>query len=108
MAAAQAEPVWKDILKKNSALRGRLDSVLGTNSDAVWRSTCKRLRVTVSHSANTSVNCRGAVVLYQDVVTSRVCHDLPLSCNVAGECISEEDAAKIFELGNIEAECVLF
>jgi len=82
VAAAQAAPFWQDILQKTSALKGRIDSVLGTtNSKAVWPST---------------------FTFYQDVLTSRVCNNHPLPCNAAGECVSEEDAAKIFELGNLE------
>ncbi|KAI0289333.1 histidine phosphatase superfamily [Russula brevipes] len=82
LAAAQAAPFWKDILEKNAALKARLDSVLGTtNSKAVWPST---------------------FTFYQDILTSRVCNDHPLPCNAAGECVSEEDAAEIFELGNLE------
>ncbi|KAH9956432.1 histidine phosphatase superfamily [Russula dissimulans] len=84
VAAAQAAPFWQDILQKNLALKGRIDSVLGTtNSKAVWPST---------------------FTFYQDVLTSRVCNDHPLPCNAAGECVSEEDAAKIFELGNLESD----
>ncbi|KAH9980673.1 phosphoglycerate mutase-like protein [Russula compacta] len=82
LAAAQAAPFWQGILEKNSALKRRVDSVLGTtNSKAVWPST---------------------FTFYQDVLTSRVCNDHPLPCNEAEECVSEDDAAKIFELGNLE------
>jgi len=82
VAAAQAAPFWQDTLKNNSALKERFDSVLGTaNSNAVWPNT---------------------FTFYQDVVTARVCNDHPLPCNAAGDCISEEDAAKVFELGNLE------
>ncbi|KAN0109872.1 phosphoglycerate mutase-like protein [Russula decolorans] len=82
VAAAQAAPFWQDTLKNNSALKERVDSVLGTaNSNAVWPNT---------------------FTFYQDVVTARVCNDHPLPCNAAGDCISEEDAAKVFELGNLE------
>ncbi|KAH9052594.1 histidine phosphatase superfamily [Lactarius vividus] len=42
-------------------------------------------------------------MFYQDILTSRVCNDHPLHCNAAGDCVSEEDAKKIFELGNVEA-----
>ncbi|KAI0264145.1 phosphoglycerate mutase-like protein [Gloeopeniophorella convolvens] len=81
-AAAQAAPKWQAILKKNEALKARLDAVLGTkDSKAVWPNS---------------------FMFYQDVLTSRVCNDHPLPCNTAGDCVSEEDAAQIFELGNIE------
>ncbi|KAI9429543.1 phosphoglycerate mutase-like protein [Lactarius psammicola] len=84
VSAAQAAPFWQDVLKKNSALIERLDTVLGTkNSSAVWPST---------------------FTFYQDILTSRVCNDHPLPCNSAGECVSEEDAAEIFELTNLEAD----
>jgi len=86
-------------LEKNSALKARLDSVLGTtNSKAVWPSTCK----CINGRAGSLSNGFGAVTFYQDILTSRVCNDHPLPCNAAGECISEEDAAEIFELGNLE------
>ncbi|KAI0302453.1 phosphoglycerate mutase-like protein [Multifurca ochricompacta] len=82
IAAAQSAPVWQDVLKKHSALIERLDTVLGTrDSKVVWPST---------------------FAFYQDVLTSRVCNDHPLPCNAAGDCVSEQDAAEIFELGNYE------
>ncbi|KAF8483949.1 phosphoglycerate mutase-like protein [Russula ochroleuca] len=82
VAAAQAAPFWQDTLKNNSALKERIDTVLGTTkSNAVWPNT---------------------FTFYQDVFTSRVCNDHPLPCNTTGDCVSEEDAAKIFELGNLE------
>jgi hypothetical protein len=80
--AAQHAPFWQDVLKKNLPLKERLDNVLGTtNSTAVWPST---------------------FTFYQDILTSRVCNDHPLPCNAAGDCVSKEDAAEIFELGNLE------
>jgi hypothetical protein len=82
VSAAQAAPFWQDILKNHSALKERLDNVLGTkNSKAVWPST---------------------FTFYQDILTARVCNGHPLPCNAAGDCVSEEDAAEIFELGNLE------
>ncbi|KAF8258566.1 histidine phosphatase superfamily [Lactarius quietus] len=82
VSAAQHAPFWQDILKDNLVLKERLDTVLGTtNSTAVWPNT---------------------FTFYQDILTSRICNDHPLPCNAAGDCVSEEDAAKIFELGNIE------
>ncbi|KAF8504883.1 phosphoglycerate mutase-like protein [Russula emetica] len=72
-----AAPVWQEVWKNNSALHERIDSVLGTTSYVFS--------------------------FYQDIVTARVCNDHPLPCNAAGDCISEEDAAQIFELANLEA-----
>jgi len=85
LAEAYAAPFWQDVLKKNSALKDRLDNVLGTknSTSAVWTST---------------------FMAYQDVLTARTCNDHPLPCNAAGDCISEEDAAEIFALGNFEAD----
>jgi hypothetical protein len=54
---------------------------------------------------NTS-NYPSAVTFYQDILTARVCNGHPLPCNAAGDCVSEEDAAEIFELGNLEFEYV--
>ncbi|KAH9067513.1 phosphoglycerate mutase-like protein [Lactarius vividus] len=84
VSAAQAAPFWQDVLKKTSALKERLDTVLGTkDSTAAWPSS---------------------FMFYQDILTARICNDHPLPCNAAGDCVSEEDAAEIFELGNLEAD----
>ncbi|KAH8994589.1 phosphoglycerate mutase-like protein [Lactarius akahatsu] len=84
VSAAQAAPFWQDVLKKTSALKERLDAVLGTEtSTAAWPSS---------------------FLFYQDILTARVCNDHPLPCNAAGGCVSEEDAAEIFELGNLEGD----
>lgn len=72
-----------------------------TNSTAVWPSTCKRFILAEPTLALTKVP---KVAFYHDVLTARVCNDRPLPCNTAGECVSEEDAAKIFELINLESE----
>jgi len=77
-AAAVAAPGWQEVWKNNSALLERVNSVLGTSSSVF--------------------------LSYQDIVTARVCNDHPLPCNAAGDCISEEDAAQIFELANLEAD----
>lgn len=44
------------------------------------------------------------VTFYQDALTSRVCSNHPIPCDEAGECVFEEDAAEIFELGNLDFE----
>jgi len=76
--AAIVAPYWQEVWANNSALKQRIDSVLGTNY----------------HFFSA----------YQDIVTARVCNDHPLPCNAAGDCVSEEDAARIFELTNLEAD----
>jgi len=85
LAEAHAAPFWQDVWQKNSALRDRLDTVLGTENSTspYWR---------LSFSA------------YQDVITARTCNDHPLPCNAAGDCVSEADATEIFALGNFEAD----
>ncbi|KAH9036246.1 phosphoglycerate mutase-like protein [Lactarius hengduanensis] len=83
LSAAQAAPFWQDVLKRNSALKKRLDAVLGTESSTISLSS---------------------FVLYQDILTARTCNDHPLPCNAAGDCVSEEDAEEIFELGNFELD----
>ncbi|KAH8980764.1 phosphoglycerate mutase-like protein [Lactarius hatsudake] len=93
LSAAQAAPVWQDVLKKTSALKERLDTVLGTEHSPP--------------SSPPTPNYQSAVLFYQDILTARVCNDHPLPCNAAGDCVSEEDAAEIFELGNLEGEYVL-
>ncbi|KAH9039872.1 phosphoglycerate mutase-like protein [Lactarius pseudohatsudake] len=80
VSAAQAAPFWQDVLKKTSALKERLDTVLGTK------------------------NSPPSFLFYQDILTARVCNDHPLPCNAAGDCVSEEDAVEIFELGNFEGD----
>ena len=55
-------------------------------------------------SAVNSSNYQSAVTFYQDLLTARVCNGHPLPCNATGVCVSEEDAAEIFELGNLEYE----
>jgi hypothetical protein len=61
---------------------------------------------TRNNSTANSPNYESAVTFYQDILTSRVCNDHPLPCNAAGDCVSKEDAAEIFELGNLEFEYV--
>ncbi|KAH9033546.1 histidine phosphatase superfamily [Lactarius pseudohatsudake] len=93
LSAAQAAPFWQDVLKRNSALKKRLDTVLGTESSTI----------SLSYSLSTP-NHQSAVVLYQDILTARTCNNHPLPCNAAGDCVSEEDAEEIFELGNFELD----
>ncbi|KAH9994292.1 phosphoglycerate mutase-like protein [Russula vinacea] len=85
LAAMRAAPFWQDTLKKNAALIERMSSVLGTTNSTEWTST---------------------FIYYQDIFTSRVCNNHPLPCNAAGDCVSEEDADKTFELGNLEFDYI--
>ena len=96
----RAAPFWQDTLKKNAALTERMSSVLGTTNSTEWTSTCKWIYGGVDPSAD----CCGKVIYYQDIFTSRVCNNHPLPCNAAGDCVTEEDADNIFELGNLEYE----
>ncbi|KAI9454987.1 phosphoglycerate mutase-like protein [Lactarius psammicola] len=78
LAEAQAAPFWQDISQKNLASKEGLDDVLG-----------QRI-------------LRAPFISYQDVLTSRTWNDHPLHCNAARDCVSEEDAAEVFALGNLE------
>jgi len=39
---------------------------------------------------------------YFDVLSSRTCHGHPLPCNSTSACVSEDDAARVFALGDFE------
>lgn len=41
-----------------------------------------------------------------DTFTSRTCHGRPLPCNASGACVSEDDAARVFAIGDFEYKWV--
>ncbi|KAF8483947.1 phosphoglycerate mutase-like protein [Russula ochroleuca] len=85
LAEMLAAPFWQDILKNNSAVIEHMNSVLGTTNSTEWTTT---------------------FTYYQDVVAARICNGHPLPCNGSGDCVSEEDADEIFELGNLEFDYI--
>ncbi|KAL6303379.1 phosphoglycerate mutase-like protein [Sparassis latifolia] len=79
--AFQSVPAWTDHFAQNADLKTRLDAVLGTAGLSSWSSWYDH---------------------YFDTFTSRTCHGHPLPCNAKGECVSAEDAARVFALGDFE------
>jgi len=81
-AKYQSVPAWTSHLVDHRHLKARLDKVLGTagySKFSTWYDP------------------------YFDILTSRMCHGHPLPCNQAtGECVSEADAASVFEIGDFE------
>ncbi|KAH7104701.1 phosphoglycerate mutase-like protein [Auriculariales sp. MPI-PUGE-AT-0066] len=76
----QATPAWNAHLQANIALKYRLDEVLGTaNRFTTWYDP------------------------YFDIFASRLCNGHGLPCNKqTGACISDEDAAAVFDIGDFE------
>jgi len=76
-----AVPAWTTHLVENAQLKSRLDHVLGTGDLQDWGSWYDH---------------------YFDTFTARTCHGHPLPCTANGNCISSEDAADVFSLGDFE------
>ncbi|KAF7979741.1 hypothetical protein HWV62_41116 [Athelia sp. TMB] len=77
----QSIPAWTDHLTQNAELKDRLDSTLGTAGLPDWASWYDH---------------------YFDTFTSRTCNSHSLPCNASGACVSEEDAEKVYALGDWE------
>ncbi|KIM51609.1 hypothetical protein SCLCIDRAFT_142949 [Scleroderma citrinum Foug A] len=80
-SAAESTSAWKEHLAQYKPLQRRLDDTLGTGGREDWHSWYDH---------------------FFDSFTSRTCHSHPLPCNVSGGCISEEDAANVFAIGDWE------
>ncbi|PCH43274.1 phosphoglycerate mutase-like protein [Wolfiporia cocos MD-104 SS10] len=80
-SAFQSVPAWLAHLEKNAALQERLGTTLGTTGLSAWTSWYDH---------------------YFDTFTSRTCHGHPLPCNATGACVSEQDAARVFAIGDFE------
>ncbi|GAA98983.1 uncharacterized protein L969DRAFT_104438 [Mixia osmundae IAM 14324] len=82
----EAEQAWLDHLAANTALQRRLDSVLGTSNRASWHNWYDH---------------------YFDALTSRQCNSHFLPCHpVTGECVTQEDADKVYALGSYEYDYI--
>lgn len=80
--AYQSVPAWTDHLVAHAELQARLGEITGTANLSAWTSWYDH---------------------YFDTFTSRTCAGHPLPCNAAtGACVSEEDAAGVFAIGDFE------
>jgi len=80
-AAYQSVPAWMDHIQANQDLQHRLEATLGTTGLQDWSSWYDH---------------------YFDTFTSRTCHGHSLPCNSSGTCVSQDDADKVFALGDFE------
>ncbi|KAH8115072.1 phosphoglycerate mutase-like protein [Phellopilus nigrolimitatus] len=79
--AYQSVPAWTDHLVENADLQDRLSAMLGTTGLSAWSSWYDH---------------------FFDTFSSRTCHGHPLPCNATGACVSQEDANRVFALGDFE------
>ncbi|KZT33072.1 phosphoglycerate mutase-like protein [Sistotremastrum suecicum HHB10207 ss-3] len=85
-AASQSTPEWKTHLLQNQDLMDRLGEMLGTKGLGAWEEWFGR-----------------ADDHFFDTFASRTCHSHPLPCNPnTKQCVSEEDARRVFALGDWE------
>ncbi|KAI0040100.1 phosphoglycerate mutase-like protein [Auriscalpium vulgare] len=80
-AAYQSVPTWTDHLQQNSDLKARLDATLGTAGLSAWSSWYDH---------------------FFDTFASRTCNGHTLPCNSTGACVSQEDADRVFAIGDFE------
>ncbi|KAI0369550.1 phosphoglycerate mutase-like protein [Pilatotrama ljubarskyi] len=80
-SAFQSVPAWTDHLEANAILKARLDATLGTAGLDAWASWYDH---------------------FFDTFSSRTCNGHPLPCNSTGACVSEQDAAQVFAIGDFE------
>ncbi|KZS89478.1 phosphoglycerate mutase-like protein [Sistotremastrum niveocremeum HHB9708] len=81
-AASQSTPEWKTHLAENQDLMDRLGGMLGTKGLSAWEEWYDH---------------------FFDTFASRMCHSRPLPCNLdTKQCVSEEDARRVFALGDWE------
>lgn len=94
-------PAWTNHLKENAALQSRLDETLGTGGLDAWSSWCTYTLTTyylpTESLAETFIDDH-----FFDTFTSRTCHGHPLPCNSTGACVSDEDAANVYSIGDWE------
>ncbi|KIJ51212.1 hypothetical protein M422DRAFT_158528 [Sphaerobolus stellatus SS14] len=77
----QSIPAWTDHLNANADLKARLDATLGTAGLSAWSSWYDH---------------------FFDTFSSRTCNAHSLPCNSTGACVSLEDAATVFSIGDFE------
>ncbi|EGN94817.1 hypothetical protein SERLA73DRAFT_187884 [Serpula lacrymans var. lacrymans S7.3] len=80
-SAYQSVPAWLDHLTQHVDLQARLEATLGTGHLNAWSSWYDH---------------------YFDTFTSRTCHRHPLPCNSSGNCVSQDDASRVYFLGDWE------
>ncbi|KAL4071479.1 histidine phosphatase superfamily [Scleroderma yunnanense] len=80
-SAAESTPAWKEHLVQYEPLQRRLDNTLGTGRLVDWHSWYDH---------------------FFDSFTARTCHLHPLPCNATGGCVTQEDAADVFTIGDWE------
>src|ERR1700722_12479016 len=84
-------------------LQKRLHSILGTSGLTAWSSWCEPFSISILlHIYNGLLDYVSADDHFFDAFSSRTCHGHPLPCNPAGECVSQEDADKVFSIGDFE------
>ncbi|KDQ50599.1 hypothetical protein JAAARDRAFT_41911 [Jaapia argillacea MUCL 33604] len=83
--AYQSVPVWTDHLLQNQDLQSRLDDTLGTAGLSAWSAWYDP---------------------FFDTFTSRTCHGHPLPCNSSGACVSQDDANRVFQIGDFEYDYI--
>lgn len=79
--AYQSVPAWTNHLEENADLQNWLCETTGTTGLTAWTSWYDH---------------------FFDTFTSRTCNGHPLPCNSTGACVSEQDAAKVFAIGDLE------
>lgn len=100
--AFQAVPAWTDHLEENASLKARLDTVFGTAGLDAWASWCV-YNFLFNHFLRHIFFFRSDDHFF-DALTARTCHGHPLPCNKAANdtCVSENDAASVFAIGDFE------
>lgn len=89
-------PNSKACPKMMTHINGRMNS-----SD--WRAHEAELAALLDKLARVCGTSRLAARKYTDAFHARVCHGMPLPCNKAtGECVSDEEAQRIFDAGDYE------
>ncbi|EMD35002.1 hypothetical protein CERSUDRAFT_157771 [Gelatoporia subvermispora B] len=79
--AFQPVPAWNNHLEENMDLQNSLTALTGTTGMTAWTSWYDH---------------------FFDTFTSRTCHGHPLPCNSSGACVSEDQAAQVFAIGDFE------
>ena len=95
----QSVPAWTDHLNENADLKARLDATLGTAGLSAWSDWCKFYHTLLAISSDSD----GFVDdHFFDTFASRTCNGHPLPCNSTGACVSQEDASRVFAIGDFE------
>ncbi|TFY63637.1 hypothetical protein EVJ58_g3134 [Rhodofomes roseus] len=80
-SAYQSVTAWTGHLEENADLQERLTTMLGVSGNTAWTSWYDH---------------------FFDTFSSRTCHGHPLPCNASGACVTVEDAARVFAIGDWE------